>query len=67
MFIDMILVGAVKMAVVQIVDMTFVFDGGMAASGTVGMGVLVVGFVSALRFFADHGGCLLGIASFFGF
>jgi len=56
-FIDMIMVSAVKMAVVQIIDVTFVFDGGMAASGTVGMNVLIVGFVTGHRFFVAHCGC----------
>ena len=55
----MILVGAVKMPVVQIIDMAFVFDRRMAASGAVGMTVPIVRFVSA------HFGCLLPITSFF--
>ena len=46
-FINMTLMGAVKMPVVQIVDVTFVLDGGMAASWTVCMCVLIVGFVGA--------------------
>jgi len=53
MFIHMTLVGAVQMPIMQIVDVTFVFDGGMAAAWTVRMGVLIVGFVGA------HRGCLL--------
>ena len=52
-FIHMTLVGAVQMPIVQIVDVTFVFDGGMAAAWTVRMCVLTVGFVGA------HLGCLL--------
>jgi hypothetical protein len=58
-FIDMIMVGAVKMPVVQVIDVIFVFDRGVAASGAVGMGVLIVGFVRA------HSGCLLSSTSFF--
>ena len=46
-FIHMTLVGAVKMPIVQIIDVTFMFDGGMAASWTVRMRVLIVGFVGA--------------------
>jgi len=46
-FIHMTLVGAVKMPIVQIIDVTFMFDGGMAASWTVRMCVLIVGFVGA--------------------
>jgi len=46
-FIHMTLMGTVKMPIMQIVDVTFMFDGGMAASWTVGMGVLIVGFVGA--------------------
>ena len=52
-FIHMTLVGAVQMPIVQIVDVTFMFDGGMAASWTVRMCVLIVGFVGG------HRGCLL--------
>ncbi|MGA9725352.1 MAG: hypothetical protein WBQ86_23045 [Candidatus Binatus sp.] len=47
MLIDVPLVGAVKMPVMQIVDVTFVFHRGMAAAWTVGMGVLVMRFVVA--------------------
>ncbi len=52
-FIDMTLVGTVKMPIMQIIDVTFVFDGGMPAARTVCMGVLIVRFVGA------HRGCLL--------
>jgi hypothetical protein len=55
-FIDMTLVGTVKMPIMQIVDVTFVFDGGMSAAWTVCMGVLIVPFVRA------HRGCLLSSA-----
>jgi hypothetical protein len=51
--IDVPLVGAVKMTVMQIVDVTFVFDRGVAAAWIVRMGVLVMRFVIA------HVGCLL--------
>jgi hypothetical protein len=57
-FIDMTLVAAVQMPVMQIIDVAFVFHCGVAASGTVGMGVLIVGWVTA------HSGCLLPIESF---
>jgi hypothetical protein len=46
-FIHMTLVGTVKMSIVQIVNVTFMFDGGVAASWTVRMAVLIVGFVGA--------------------
>jgi hypothetical protein len=46
-FIHMTLVGTVQMPIMQIVDVTFMFDGGMAASWTVRVGVLIVGFVGA--------------------
>jgi hypothetical protein len=46
-FIYMTLMGTVKMPIMQIVDVTFMFDGGMAAAWTVGMGVLIVSFVGA--------------------
>jgi hypothetical protein len=46
-FIHMTLVGTVQMPVMQIIDVTFMFDGGMAAAWTVRMGVLIVGFVDA--------------------
>ena len=52
-FIHMTLVGTVQMPIMQIVDVTFMFDGGMAAAWTVRMCVLTVGFVRA------HLGCLL--------
>jgi len=48
-FIDMTLVGAVQMPIMQIIDVTFVFDGGVPAAWTVGMGVLIVSFVGAHR------------------
>ena len=54
----MTLMGTVKMSFVQIVDVTFVFDAGVAASRTVRMGVLVMRFVVA------HVTCLLPIAGF---
>jgi hypothetical protein len=47
MFIHMPLVSAVKMPLMQIVDMTFVFHRGVPAARTVGMGMLVVRFVVA--------------------
>jgi hypothetical protein len=59
MFIDVPLVGAVKMSVMQIVDVTFVFDRGVAAAWTMRMGVLVMRFVVA------HVSCLLPIDSGF--
>jgi len=46
-FIDMTLVGTVKMPIMQIIDVTFMFDGGVAAAWTVRMCVLIVGFVDA--------------------
>ena len=46
-FIQMTLVGIVKMAIMQIIDVSFMFDGGMAAAWTVRMCVLIVGFVGA--------------------
>jgi len=52
----MTLVGAVQMPVMQIVDVTFVFDGGMPAAWTVCMAVLIVRFVGA------HRDCLLSSA-----
>jgi len=52
-FIHMTLVGTVQMPIMQIIDVTFMFDGGMAASWTVGVCVLIVGFVGG------HRGCLL--------
>jgi hypothetical protein len=55
MLIDMPLVGAVQMPVMQIIDVTFVFDRGMPAAWTVRMGVLVMRFVVA------HVTCLLPI------
>jgi hypothetical protein len=57
MFIHVPLVGAVKMSVMQVVDVTFVFDRGVAAAWTVRMGVLVMRFVVA------HVTCLLPIGS----
>jgi hypothetical protein len=53
MFIHMTLVGTVQMPIMQIIDMTFMFDGGMPAVWTVRMGVLLMRFVGA------HRGCLL--------
>jgi hypothetical protein len=47
MFVDVPLVGAVKMAIVHIIDMTLVFDCGVATPRTVRMGVLIVCFVVA--------------------
>ena len=47
MFIHMPLVSAVKMPLMQIVDMTFVFHRGVPAARTVRMGMLVVRFVVA--------------------
>jgi len=47
MFIDVPLVSAVKMPLMQIVDMTFVFHRGVPAAWTVRMGMLVVRFVVA--------------------
>jgi hypothetical protein len=58
MFVDVTLMGAVKMSFVQIVDVTFMFDRGMAAAWTVSMGMLVMCFVVA------HVTCLLPIVSF---
>jgi len=52
----MTLVGGVKMPIMQIIDMTFVFDGGMPAAWTVCMHVLIVRFVGA------HRDCLLSSA-----
>jgi hypothetical protein len=52
----MTLVGAVQMPIMQIVDVTFVFDGGMPAARTVCMDVLIVRFVCA------HRDCLLSSA-----
>jgi hypothetical protein len=49
----MTLVGAVKMPIMQIIDVPFVFDGGMPAARTVCMDVLIVRFVGA------HRSCLL--------
>jgi hypothetical protein len=46
-FIHMTLVGIVKMAIMQIIDVSFMFDGGMATAWTVRMCVLIVGFVGA--------------------
>jgi len=45
----MTLVGAVQMPIMQIVDVTFVFNGGMPATWTVCMDVLIVRFVSGHR------------------
>jgi hypothetical protein len=47
MFIHMSLMGAMKMSVVQIIDVTFVIDCSVAATGTMRMGVLIVRFVIA--------------------
>jgi hypothetical protein len=47
MFIDMPLMGTVKMPVVQIVDVTFVFDRGVPAAWTMRMWVLIMRFVVA--------------------
>jgi len=58
MLIHMPLMGAVKMSFVQIVDVTFVFDAGVAASWTVRMGVLFMRFVVA------HVTCLLPVGGF---
>jgi hypothetical protein len=58
MLIYMPLMGAVKMSFMQIIDVTFVFDRGMAAVWTMRMGVLVMRFVVA------HVTCLLPVASF---
>jgi len=52
----MTLVGAVQMPIMQIIDVAFVFDGGMPAAWTVRMDVLIVRFVSA------HRSCLLSSA-----
>jgi hypothetical protein len=52
----MTLVGTVQMPIMQIVDVTFVFDGGMPAAWTVCMGVLIMCFVGA------HRNCLLSSA-----
>jgi hypothetical protein len=53
MFVNMTLMSTVKMSFVQIVDVTFMFDRGVAAVWTVCMGVLVMRFVIA------HVTCLL--------
>jgi hypothetical protein len=45
--IDVPLVDTVQMPVMQIVDMTFVFDGGMPASRTVRVRMLIVCFALA--------------------
>ena len=58
MFVHVTLMGTVKMSFVQIVDVTFMFDRGMAAAWTVSMGVLVMCFVVA------HVTCLLPITGF---
>jgi len=42
----MTIVFVVQMTVVQIVGMVVMFDGGMAATGTVGMIVMIVDFAS---------------------
>jgi hypothetical protein len=55
MLIDVPLVRAVKMSVMQIVDVTFMFDRGMPAARTVRMGVLVMCLMVA------HVTCLLEI------
>ena len=47
MFIHMPLMGTVKMPLMQIIDVTFVFDGSMPAARIVRMGVLIMGFVVA--------------------
>ena len=59
MLIDVPLVDTVQMPVMQIIDMTFVFDGGMPASRTVRVRVLIVGFVVA------HPGSLLTLRVLF--
>jgi hypothetical protein len=56
-FIHVPLVGAVKMPVMQIVDVTFVLYADMPAARTVSMRVLIMCFVVA------HFSCLLPIAS----
>ena len=58
MFVHVTLMSTVKMSFVQIVDVTFMFDRGVAAAWTVSMGVLVMCFVVA------HVTCLLRIVSF---
>ena len=58
MFVHVTLMGTVEMSFVQIVDVTFMFDRGMAAAWTVSMGMLVMRFVIA------HVTCLLPIVSF---
>jgi hypothetical protein len=58
MFVHVTLMGTVKMSLVQIIDVTFVFDRGMAAAWTVSVGVLV------MRFMVAHVTCLLPIVSF---
>jgi len=47
MFVHVPLVGAVKMSVMQIIEVTFVFDGSVPAARTMYMGVLIVRFVVA--------------------
>jgi hypothetical protein len=47
MFVHVTLMGTVKMSFVQIVDVTFMFDRGVAAAWTVSMGVLVMRFMIA--------------------
>ena len=49
------LMGAVKMSFMQIIDVTLVFDRGMAAVWTMRMGVLV------MRFMVAHFSCLRAI------
>jgi hypothetical protein len=47
MFIHVFSVTTVKMAVVQIIDVTFMLDGGVPAAWTMLMRMLIVGFVIA--------------------
>jgi uncharacterized protein YqgC (DUF456 family) len=58
MFIHMPLMGTVKMPLMQIIDVTFVFDCSMPAARTMGMRVLIMGFVVA------HLNCFLPITRF---
>jgi hypothetical protein len=58
MFVHVTLMGTVKMSFVQIIDVTLMFDRGVAAAWTVSMRVLVMRFVIA------HVTCLLPIVSF---
>ena len=42
MLVDMVAVGLVEVAVVEVVHMAAMFDGGVAAAGSVDVGVIVV-------------------------